>query len=61
MKGDTYGVEAWGDYRLTPWWRVSASYDWLHEDLSFAPGASQILGSPRPATIRASRPRCARR
>ena len=44
MKGDTYGVEAWGDYRLTPWWRVSASYDWLHEDLSFAPGASQILG-----------------
>jgi iron complex outermembrane receptor protein len=44
MRGDTYGLEAWGDYRLTSWWRLSASVNLMHENLSFKPGASGILG-----------------
>jgi iron complex outermembrane receptor protein len=40
MEGDTYGLEAWADYRLTDWWRLSGGLDLLHEDLRFKPGAS---------------------
>ena len=44
MKGDTYGLEAWGDYQAAPWWRVSASVNWLHEDLRFRSPADALLG-----------------
>ena len=30
MAGDTYGVEAWGDYQVNDWWRLSAGTNWLH-------------------------------
>jgi iron complex outermembrane recepter protein len=33
MYGYTYGVEIWGDYRLTDWWRLTASYNALREHL----------------------------
>ena len=44
LKGDTYGLEAWGDYRATSWWRVSAGFDALREEIRFKPGASGLLG-----------------
>ena len=44
MQGYTYGVEAWGEYRLAPWWRLAASFDDFEAHLSFKPGASQLLG-----------------
>jgi iron complex outermembrane recepter protein len=45
MRGYTWGVEAWGEYKVTPWWRLDASIDDLEEHLSFAPGASTLLGT----------------
>jgi len=44
LKGSTYCVEAWGDYQLTRWWRLTASYNWLSEHFRFKPGASGLLG-----------------
>ncbi len=44
MAGDTDGVEAWGTYRVNTWWRLTAGANWLHENLHFLPGASQIGG-----------------
>ena len=44
MQGRTYGVEAWGDYRVTDWWRLTAALEVQHESFSFKPGASGILG-----------------
>jgi iron complex outermembrane receptor protein len=44
MKGHTYGLEAWGDFSVTDWWKLSAGLNLLHEDLRFKAGASGILG-----------------
>ncbi len=44
IQGDTYGVEAWGEFRATDWWRLSAGFNVQHESLRFAPGSSGILG-----------------
>jgi iron complex outermembrane receptor protein len=44
MQGYTYGFEAWGEYRATPWWRLVASFDDLEEHLTFKTGASGLLG-----------------
>jgi iron complex outermembrane receptor protein len=44
MQGYTYGLEAWGDYRVAPWWRLSASANLLDKHLKFKPGASGLLG-----------------
>jgi hypothetical protein len=27
LRGETYGLEAWGDLRVTGWWRLSAGFD----------------------------------
>jgi len=43
IEGDTFGLEAWGDYRLARWWRLTASFDFLKEQLKFKPGASRLL------------------
>jgi iron complex outermembrane recepter protein len=40
MQGYTYGGEIWGEYRVAPWWRLTASFDDLEEHLSFKAGAS---------------------
>ena len=45
MQGHTYGVEVWGDWQVTSWWRVSPGFRALHEDLQFKPGASEIAGT----------------
>jgi iron complex outermembrane receptor protein len=44
LKGDTYGLEAWGDLQAAAWWRLSAGLDLLGKRLSFKPGASGLLG-----------------
>jgi len=44
MQGETYGVEAWGDFQALPWWRLSAGVDWMHESLRFKPGSSGFFG-----------------
>lgn len=44
MKGGVQGLEAWGEYRVKPWWRVSAGFTALEKDLKFKPGSSGILG-----------------
>ncbi len=42
--GNTYGLEAWGDWRVLPWWKLSAGVNLMHEDLHVAP-------VPTPGTI----------
>ncbi len=44
MKGDTYGIEAWMNWQISSWWRVSPGVTALREHLSFKPGASRLLG-----------------
>ena len=41
-EGETYGVEAWARYELTPTWRLSAGANWLHKDLHLKPGHSDL-------------------
>ncbi|MGA3398443.1 MAG: TonB-dependent receptor [Acetobacteraceae bacterium] len=36
--GNTYGIEAWGDWRLLPWWKLSAGVNLMHKDLHIVPG-----------------------
>lgn len=49
MQGHVYGVEAWGQFQATPWWRLSGSFTGLHEDFWFKPGASGLLGPSQAA------------
>ncbi|WP_372785699.1 TonB-dependent receptor plug domain-containing protein [Phenylobacterium sp.] len=44
LEGSTYGLEAWGEVRVQPWWRVSGGVSTLHEDLRFKAGAVGIVG-----------------
>jgi iron complex outermembrane receptor protein len=44
MEGDSYGVELWGNYSLTDWWRLSAGFNALHESLRFKPGSNDVAG-----------------
>ncbi len=46
LKGDTWGVDAWGDYQALSWWRLSASFSALSERFGFKPGAgtSALVG-----------------
>jgi iron complex outermembrane receptor protein len=39
MEGHTYGIEAWGDYRVFNWWRLSAGFNLLEKNLHLEPGA----------------------
>lgn len=45
IDGNTLGLDAWGEYRPTPWWRLAFGYSYLEKHLDFKPGASQILGA----------------
>ena len=42
MQGHTDGLEVWGDYRPTRWWRLTAGFNLMHEALRFKPGASAV-------------------
>jgi iron complex outermembrane receptor protein len=44
MRGDTYGIDAWGNWQITDWWRVSPGVTWVRERLEFKPGAIELLG-----------------
>jgi iron complex outermembrane recepter protein len=44
MGGDTYGLELWGNFQLTDWWRLSPGFSTVHKRLHFEPGASGLLG-----------------
>lgn len=44
MKGETYGVEMWGNYLVLDWWRLSTGYNYLHKNLQFKPGSGDTTG-----------------
>ena len=44
IEGHTYGIEAWAQWQVIPWWRLSPGVRTLHKDLAFEPGASGLLG-----------------
>jgi iron complex outermembrane receptor protein len=44
QRGRTYGVEAWGAYAVTGWWRLTAGLSTLHKDLELKPGVRDLLG-----------------
>jgi iron complex outermembrane receptor protein len=44
MWGHTLGLEAWGEYRMTPWWRLSASLNVLDKHLKFQAGPPKLVG-----------------
>ena len=61
MKGDTYGVELWGNYQVADSWRLALGYTEEREHLRFKPGGSGLLGvsqagddPPRQAQLRSS-------
>lgn len=44
MTGETQGVEAWTNYAVRPWWRLSAGFAALSKDLRLVPGSSDVFG-----------------
>jgi iron complex outermembrane receptor protein len=44
MEGTAYGVEAWANFQLTPWWRISPGFRSLHKNLEPSDGATQLVG-----------------
>lgn len=44
MRGHTYGLEAWGQWQVNDWWRLSPGVRLLRKDLEFKTGSSQLLG-----------------
>lgn len=44
MEGDTYGLEAWADYRVTDRWKLTGGFNVQHESLRFKPGGSGLGG-----------------
>jgi iron complex outermembrane receptor protein len=44
LKGHSYGLDAWIDYRVASWWKLSAGVQLLREKFHFKPGATGILG-----------------
>src|SRR4029077_11637059 len=35
MTGGTYGVEIWGSFEVSAWWRLDAGANWLHKNLHY--------------------------
>ena len=44
MKGNTYGVEVWGNFQALDWWRLAAGFNTLHENLGFKSNSAGSLG-----------------
>ena len=44
VEGETYGVEAWGEFKAASWWRLSAGFNLLYEHLRVTPGQVDLLG-----------------
>ncbi len=49
IRGDTWGVETWADHRISPGWRLSASFNAMFERFTFKPGASDFIGAQQVA------------
>ena len=43
IEGATYGVEIWGNWQATSWWRLSPGFRSLHKRLEFKEGALSIV------------------
>lgn len=41
-RGTTYGLEAWGDYEITPDWRLDAGFNLLHKHFELKPGYTDL-------------------
>ena len=46
MHGDTYGLEAWGSYAVTDFWRLNAGLSLLQKDLKLDSGSTDVAGVP---------------
>jgi iron complex outermembrane receptor protein len=44
MRGETYGLEAWGSYAVTEWWRLNGGVTLLQKDLELRPGSADVFG-----------------
>ncbi len=44
MDGAVYGMEAWGNYQVTDWWRLSAGFNVQHQNLRFKPTSKDVGG-----------------
>jgi iron complex outermembrane recepter protein len=44
LEGETHGVEVWGDWRVTSWWRLSGGVNAIEKNLHLKPGGSDISG-----------------
>jgi|CXWL01.1.fsa_nt_gi iron complex outermembrane receptor protein len=44
MEGETYGVEAWGAFALTDWWRLNWGASWLEKSLEIKPDSTDVFG-----------------
>jgi iron complex outermembrane receptor protein len=42
LNGNTYGVDAWGEYEITSWWRLKGGVSTLHRDMHLRPGFTDI-------------------
>jgi iron complex outermembrane receptor protein len=40
--GHSYGIEAWGRYSVSDWWKLTAAANWLHRDYHLKPGFVDI-------------------
>ena len=45
MAGHTYGVETWGKYAVTDWWRLGVGFVAQRQRLHLKPWASRLLGT----------------
>jgi iron complex outermembrane receptor protein len=44
MEGNTYGIEAWGAFALTDWWRLNWGASLLEKDLSLKADSTDVFG-----------------
>ena len=44
LEGHTYGVEAWGEYQVAGWWRLSGAVNYLDEKFKFTADTFHVLG-----------------
>jgi iron complex outermembrane receptor protein len=42
LKGQIYGLEAWGEWQVTDWWRLSPGVNLLHKDLHLTDGGVEV-------------------
>jgi iron complex outermembrane receptor protein len=42
LEGEGYGVEAWAEHQVLPWWRLSPGVNFLRKNLHLKPGATDI-------------------